>query len=312
MKTADFHHHADDGARHYVYRWLPSGPPRAVLQIVHGMAEHAGRYARFAEALVADGFAVYAQDLPGHGRTGEMSGLFGHLADSKGWQRTLDVIAAVRQRAMADYPELPVFLFGHSMGSFLAQGEISRNGHQLAGAILCATTGNLGPLRRPGMAMMRASAIVNGLRHATPLGEQLSFKAFNKAFAPNRTDFDWLSRDAAEVDKYVNDPHCGFRCTAGLWLDLLNAGGSFMQSARLRQIPKELPIMLIGGGDDQAVKGEAGPRSLELAYRKVGIKRVDLRIYPGARHELLNETCREQVSADIRQWLGNLIHAPRS
>ena len=160
--------------------------------------------------------------------------------------------------------------------------------------------------------MMRASAIVNGLRYATPLGEQLSFKAFNKAFAPNRTDFDWLSRDAAEVNKYVNDPHCGFRCTAGLWLDLLNAGGSFLQSAKLRQIPKELPIMLIGGGDDQAVKGEAGQRALEQAYRKVGIKRVDLRIYPGARHELLNETCREQVSADIRQWLGNLIHAPRS
>ena len=297
----------DDDSTHYVYRWLPDGEPRGLLQIVHGMAEHAGRYERLARQLTDAGFGVVAQDLPGHGRTGELAGIHGHLADFDGWNYTLRAIRSVRARAHQDAPDLPVFLFGHSMGSFLAQYELSESGAEFNGVVLSATTANMGALRPVGLALMRASAVALGRRYHTWLGEQLSFKAFNKQFAPNRTEFDWLSRDTDEVDQYVADGWCGFRCTTALWMDLLNAGKALGDKKRLRQVPKDLPVLMIVGSDDPVPQGAKGPRALAAKLRKAGVRDVDVTVYPGARHELLNETCREQVSADLQHWLVNLL-----
>lgn len=307
MKSADFQHVLDDESTHYVYRWLPDGEPGALLQIVHGMAEHAGRYERLARQLTDAGFAVIAQDLPGHGRTGELAGIHGHLADFDGWNYTLKAVRAVRARARQDAPELPMFLFGHSMGSFLAQYELSESGEEFAGAVLSATTADMGALRPVGLALMRASAITLGRRYHTWLGEQLSFKAFNKQFAPNRTEFDWLSRDTDEVDKYVADGWCGFRCTTALWMDLLNAGKALGEKKRLRQVPKNLPILMIVGSDDPVPQGDKGPKALAAKLRKAGVAQVEVKVYPGARHELLNETCREQVTEELQAWLVNLL-----
>jgi alpha-beta hydrolase superfamily lysophospholipase len=194
-------------------------------------------------------------------------------------------------------------MLGHSMGSFLLQDYVVDHGQDLAGAIFSATTSDLGAMRRVGIALLQLEALWQGRAHRSALAEAMSFKEFNKRFKPNRTASDWLSRDAVEVDKYVSDPLCGFRCSCGLWLDLLRAGANFGSLERLKMIPKRMPALLIAGSADPVCSGEAGPRSLEALYRQTGLEDVEVRMYEGARHELLNETCRDEVTGDLLRWL---------
>lgn len=291
-----------DGSRAWLYRWRPSVPPHGVVQVVHGMAEHGERYRRFAAALTAQGFAVYAQDLPGHGRTAENIAALGHIAEHGSWARLLSAVHGVRAHIEQEHPGLPLFLFGHSMGSFIAQHHLIEHGAGLKGAVLSATSGTLGPLRMLGLAINRAQIRLFGPGHHSALTETLTFKAFNKTFAPNRTPSDWLSRDPAEVDAYVADPYCGHRCSASTWAGLLSAGGALLDPARLARIPKALPVLLIAGSADPVCDGGRGTHLLAEHYRKAGLSNVTTLVYEGARHELLNETCREAVTADVLDW----------
>lgn len=299
MLASTFQQRLAGGETAFVYRWLPRSKPRAVLHLLHGMAEHGGRYARFAQAAVAAGLAVYAQDLPGHGRSVRSPDELGHF-DS--WAQVLLAINRVRERIEKDHPGLPVFMLGHSMGAFLLQDYLVEHGRGLQGAILSATTGDMGPLRLVGQQLLRAEALWRGRRHRSALAETLSFKDFNRRFRPNRTAFDWLSRDAAEVDAYVADPLCGFRCSCALWLALLGAGATLGDARRLARVPQDLPVLLVAGSADPVTGGEQGPRGLERRYRRAGLIDVQTRFYAEARHELLNETCREQATADVLQW----------
>jgi alpha-beta hydrolase superfamily lysophospholipase len=294
-----------DGRFVHVHRWLPPGPCRAVLLVAHGMAEHGARYARLAAALNGAGWAVYALDWPGHGRSVRSPEELGHFADREGWRYALDALHEVRQRVAQEQKGKPLFLLGHSMGSFLSQHYIVEQGAGLAGVILSASSGSMGALRVPGLLLMRAEAALRGVRHRSALAEATSFKAFNKKFAPNRTSADWLSRDAAEVDQYVADPYCGFRCSAGLWASLLSAGAVLCDARRLVRIPQGLPVLLVSGSEDAVGDQGRGPKLLARAYEFVGMKDVTTRIYDGARHELLNEIpeCRERVTADLLEWL---------
>jgi alpha-beta hydrolase superfamily lysophospholipase len=292
----------------FVRAWLPAGAtPRACVQIVHGMAEHGGRYARFATALNHAGYAVYAHDLPGHGRTARAPDELGHFADEHGWRLALQSIHTVQVEMRARHPGLPLVLFGHSMGALLSQDYIVHHGRETAACVLSATTGEIGLVRLVGMALMNAEIALGGPRHRSVVAERLSFKAFNNRFKPTRTAFDWLSRDPAEVDAYVNDPRCGFRASSSLWADLLAYGGRLREPARLARIPKTLPVLIIAGTEDPATQGAKGPTLLERAYFQAGLKDVTLKLYDGARHELLNETCRDQVTRDVIDWLAPRI-----
>jgi len=305
MSDDGFQVQMPDGRAIQVHRWLPSAPARATLLVAHGMAEHGARYARLALALNAAGWVVYALDWPGHGRSVRGAGELGHFADRDGWRYALDALQLVRRQAAQEQAGLPLFLLGHSMGSFLGQHHIVEQGEGLAGVILSASSGSMGPMRAPGALLLRLEAALLGARHPSALAEALSFKSFNKKFAPARTSADWLSRDPAEVDKYVADPLCGFRCSASLWASLLGAGASLLDPQRLSRIPKSLPVLLIAGSDDPVSFGAKGPELLLRAYRAAGLKDVTVKIYEGGRHELLNEIaqCREQVTADLLNWL---------
>ena len=292
-----------DGSRAWLYGWLPTGRPRAVVQIVHGMAEHAGRYARLAAALNAQGFAVYAQDLPGHGRTAESASQLGHVAAQGSWTRLLSAVHGVRAQLEQQHAGTPLFLLGHSMGSFIAQHHLVEHGAGLAGAVLSATSGSLGPMRAVGLKVNQAQIKLFGPEHRSALTESMTFKTFNKAFKPNRTSADWLSHDTAEVDAYVSDPYCGFRCSASLWAGLLKAGAQLLDAERLARIPKTLPVKLIAGSEDPVCDGGRGSHLLAAHYREAGLSDVTTLVYEGARHELLNETCREAVTADLLDWL---------
>ncbi|HZR34236.1 MAG TPA: alpha/beta hydrolase [Nevskia sp.] len=294
-----------DGRSVYVHRWLPPDEPRAALLVAHGMAEHGARYARFAAALNAAGWAAYALDWPGHGRSVRSPDELGHFADRDGWRYALDALHDVRQQVAREQAGKPLFLLGHSMGSFLSQHHLVEEGAGLAGVILSGSSGTLGPLRAVGLTLLRLEAALLGVRHRSALAEALTFKAFNAKFKPNQTSADWLSRDVSEARKYAEDPWCGFRCSAGLWAGLLAAGAGFCDPQRLSHIPKDLPLLLVNGGEDQASFGDKGPRLLFGAYRAAGLKDVTMEVYAGARHELLNEIpeCRERVTADVLAWM---------
>lgn len=303
MQSLEFQHRMAAGLQSLVRSWRPDdGVVRGVVQIIHGMAEHSGRYARLAEALTGAGYAVYAHDLPGHGKLSG-SETRGHFADRRGWRVAVSSVRDVHRIAQREQPGKPVFLLGHSMGSFLLQHYVADSGGTLAGAVFSATTGDFGPMRLVGRTLIRAEAMIHGLRHPSAVGEALSFKNFNRKFRPARTPFDWLSRDAAEVDTYASDPLCGHRCSTGLWLDLLDAAGKLYDPVRLRRIPKTLPVLIIAGADDPVTGGHRGPRALERKYLQVGLRDVSVKIYPQARHELFNERCRDEVTADLLAWL---------
>ena len=302
---------APDGVRIITHRHLPdAGSARAALLIVHGMAEHARRYDRFASSLVAAGFAVYAHDQRGHGETAAHAAGLGHLADEDGWQRLIDDVDGVRGLIRHDLgADVPIVLFGHSMGSFVAREYAIQHSDRIAALVLSGTGDDPGVLGAAGRLLARAESRMRGGRRPSPTLTSMSFGGFNKAFAPNRTDFDWLSRDTAEVDAYVADPFCGFVCTSGFFADLLGGLSGLSVQARVDAVRDDLPVLVIAGDADPVGKDGKGPRQARAQYLRAGLRDVSLKLYPGARHEILNETNRDEVTSDVLSWLESRVPA---
>jgi len=310
MKSLDFTHRARDGVPIYVHRWLPDKEPRAILLVAHGMAEHGARYARLAQAATDALWAVYVPDHRGHGKT-VAEGALGWFADRNGFRRVVDDLHEIALAAAAEYAGLPLTLFGHSMGSVLAETYAALYGGELAS---CALSGVVAPASPAaslaGRLMAALGCLLKGSKSRAPILSALSFGANNKGFAPARTPFDWLSRDDAEVDKYVADPLCGFVCSDGLFRDLLGALAElYRPKGLLGRTPPTLPLFIMAGSEDPVggAKGFAG--ALEDRLRIAGLRQVETKLYPGARHEILNETNREAVTKDLLDWLG--AHLPR-
>lgn len=281
------------------YEWLPASAPDAVVVISHGMAEHAARYARFAAALNTAGFAAYGFDHRGYGHTGQKNGSLGHMGDTDSWNRAVGDLAAVCQLAKERHPGKPLLLFSHSMGSFMGQQFLYEHGDLLAGAVLCGSTGKPPAIAALGRLVTRLERLRLGRRGVSNLVQSLSFDAFNKRFQPQRTDFDWLSRDPAEVDKYIADPFCGFPISVQSWIDLLDGLQAIARPENQARIPKTLPVFVIAGKHDPVSAGGAALKQLLQAYAAAGLTRVESRFYDEARHELLNETNRDAVTADV-------------
>jgi alpha-beta hydrolase superfamily lysophospholipase len=292
-----------DGVDVFLRCWTPEGSAKAAVQIAHGLAEHGGRYAQLAHTLTAARYAVYASDHRGHGRSAATAGDLGFFAARDGWSVVIEDLRQVRRRIAGEHPDLPIVLIGHSMGSFMAQHLMSDDGDAYAGVVLSGTGGKPSALAAAGRLIARLERLRLGPRGRSPLLQAFSFGAFNKQFAPARTPFDWLSRDNAEVDKYIADPLCGFPAAVQLWIDLLDALGNVTGAARQARIPKRLPIHVIVGGDDPVGANTKSVRQLLDAYRSAGLERVSHRFYDGARHELFNETNRDEVTRDLITWL---------
>jgi alpha-beta hydrolase superfamily lysophospholipase len=276
--------------------------------IAHGMAEHSERYARLAQTLVDQGYGVYALDLRGHGRTAQ-HGVQGHFADQDGWQKVVNDLHSLQQHIRQQHPQSPIFLLGHSMGSYIGQAYLLQHSADLQGAILSGSNYQPVALYKVAGLIARFERLRQGPIGRSALLEFLSFGSFNKAFKPTRTDFDWLSRDPAEVDRYINDPLCGFRCTNQLWIDLLGGLQDITKPENLARIVKTLPMLVVGGACDPVSDGKR-LNDLAFALRQSGNPSVALKIYPDARHELLNETNRDAVTADLVQWLDAKLHKP--
>jgi alpha-beta hydrolase superfamily lysophospholipase len=289
-----------DGVEITYREWRPATEAKAIVQIAHGASEHSGRYARFAAFLTGRGYAVFADDHRGHGLTAKVTGV-GNSAPG-GWNSMVEDLKELGEIARRDVGALPLVLFGHSMGSFLAQLYIQRYGDELAGVVLSGSSGGLTGL----------ADTVAMLETLPPDAPAPIFGPLNAPFEPARTPFDWLSRDASEVDKYVADPMCGDDAplTIGFVLDMMRGGADTWLPENEKRVPGDLPVLLITGEADPVSEGGVTVRQLENRYIENGVKDVTGLYYPEARHELLNETNRDAVQNDVADWLDR-ITAPR-
>lgn len=299
---------AADGRDIPVQTWQPAGDAAAVIQILHGLGEHADRYARFAAAAADHGYAVCIHNHRGHGP--EATEL-GFLGEADGWRSLVADARVVNDYISATFTDKPLVLLGHSMGSYIAQSYAMHHGNELSGLILSASNWSSRVL----LLVLRAIAKIEswrlGKHGKSALLNKLGFGDFNKAFEPARTELDWLSRDAAEVDEYVADPLCGGPYSCGLWLDLLAGLAEITSDRSLAWIPNELPI-LITGGESDPVGGDRGMTKLLQHYAQTGHQRLKVRIYEDGRHEMLNETNRDQVTSDWLDWIAATTSNRRS
>ena len=291
-----------DGASVAVYTWLPEQPPKAVLHIVHGMAEHASRYDDFAKTACKRGFAVVASDHRGHGKTGAKSGLMGYLADGDGFGRVVDDQKEINAEIRKRYPALPVVIVGHSFGSFVTQEYIERYGATVKAAVLIGSAG-------PNPSVFLASLLANfncackGRKSTAKFMNALVFGSYNSRVKNPHTAFDWLSRDEKEVKKYIDDEYCGFVCTAGFFQDFMRGLKRLHTQEALKGIPVDLPVLITAGLEDPVSNGGKTLKTLYRMYQNIGMQDVTLKLYENARHEILNETNKEEVKADILSWI---------
>ena len=273
------------------------------------MAEHSARYAPVAKALVEAGYVVYAADHRGHGSTAQTDADLGYFADEGGWELVISDMYALHQRTAREHPDLPHVLVAHSMGSMLARDYLTRHGSTFRAVVLSGTSAPTGALAKVGALIARAERFRLGARGRSKLLETMSTGEYNRAFRPNRTEHDWLSRDNQQVDLYIADPRCGFDFTVQGWIDVLHGVVRIEDPSLIASIPHDLPILLMSGSRDPLGKNGVGIEKVATMFRAAGLRKVDVKLYPEARHEIFNETNRSEVLADLVAWFDKQLGA---
>lgn len=300
----------DDGYKLFIRVWRPESPARAVVQIVHGMAEHSRRYEAFASVLCEAGYEVHAHDARGHGESlslnrddGETHGQPGFLAPINGFDICVSDVCALGRALREEHPTRPLILFGHSWGSFVSQGAVEQETQLWSALVLSGTRGPARLLMGFARALASLVMAVTKPERFSPLVWGLADGSYNRSFKPARTPFDWLSRDEALVDAYVADPLCGFPCPVIFYRDLFTGLSRIHRTETMGAIRRDLPVLLIAGTKDPVGDFAQSPKRLVARYAAMGMSDVSLNLYLDARHELLNETVRTQVYRDILVWL---------
>ena len=304
MKTENFNFKTEDGIEISAYKWFPDNRNniKGVVQIVHGMAEHAEDM-RFCRSLTKAGYAVYANDHRGHGKTAGSLENTGYFAPDNGWDLVVGDMYKLNEIISNNHPGIPVYLLGVSMGSLLSRSYIMKYGDKLSGVILIGTNGDPGPLKYVGILVSKIEMKIKGKKARSTILDNLSFGNYNKAFSPNRTKFDWLSKDTSNVDGYVDDPYCGYICTASFFYDLVTGVDYIGKFSNVKKTPKDLPVLFLSGEDDPVGNMTRGVLEVYNLFKKAGIRDVDYKFYPEVRHEILNDISKEEVHRDIIEWL---------
>ncbi|MDE6259546.1 MAG: lysophospholipase [Oscillospiraceae bacterium] len=278
--------------------WTPEDKPRAVVQIVHGVADYMGRYDHFARYLADHGFVVCGEDHLGHGRTVD-DGKYGYFGKKDGWTLVTADVRQLRQLMGEKYPGVPYFLLGHSMGSFLARTYLCAYPGTVDGCILSGTGQEKAAVVAAGKAVSSVVCALRGPETVSPL----SLGSYNKQFAPNRTSADWICRDEAVVDAYLKDPFCTFEPTAGLVRDMMGGLQYISSEKALSQMDPSTPVYLFSGDRDPVGGNGEGVRKVYGFFKDHGTADLTMKLYPGGRHEMHNEINKGEVYADVLAWL---------
>ena len=296
-------HQSPTGSKINLNSLLPLGEARAVVHITHGMAEHSSRYSRFALELVASGFAVFAHDIRGHGRTIADDAPQGVFAKSDGLNIVLEdqneIINLIKERL----PDKPIICFGHSLGSIINLNFALKYPNQV-NALACWNSGiETGLLPKASRIILAVEGFFRNQNLPSLIAWKLSFEAWNSKFKPNRTKFDWLSQDENEVNLYVDDPYCGFEVSISMWRDVLDGVFFAGNKKNLQKLPKELPVHIIGGAEDPCTLNGSDMEKLASKLQHNGLSDVTCNILKGTRHESLNEINRGQTTEQFIKWL---------
>ncbi|MGE0503067.1 MAG: alpha/beta fold hydrolase [Rhizobiaceae bacterium] len=290
------------GAALHVY-CRRANQPRAVVQVNHGLAEHAARYERFADALAAEGLHTYAHDHRGHGRTHAPDAPLGVFAAGDGGvDKVIVDVSAVHDLIAAEHPGLPVIAFGHSMGGLIALNFVLRHSGRVRGAAIWNANFSAGLAGRAAMLILAVERFRLGSDVPSRLLPKLTFASWGRKVPNARTAFDWLSRDPAEVDKYVADPLCGWNASVSMWRDVFRFAFLGADDAGFASLPRDLPVNLVGGEHDPATDGGKAVRDLAARMNRMGFSNLVSTIYPETRHESLNELNRDEITEAFVSW----------
>ncbi len=288
-------------------KYLPDSEPKAILQIAHGMVEFIDRYDNFASFMCEHGYIVVGNDHIGHGGSVNSEDDWGYFAKDDGNKVLLDDIHSLTQIIKKEYPNLPYFLLGHSMGSFYARQYLCEYGNELTAAIIMGT--GFEPLftLKAGMFVCKVIALFKGWKYRSNFVNNMAFGSYNKKFEPARTRADWLTKDEKIVDWYINEPKCSFLFTLNGYYNMFKGISRLHDESLLKKVPKNLPILFVSGQDDPV--GQFGKKVEESAQSllAVGCEKVELKLYPNDRHEILNETDKDVVYQDLLNWLDKKI-----
>lgn len=287
----------------YCVHYEPDEVPKAVMVLVHGMTEHIGRYEEFAEYLNAHGYAVVGYDQLGHGKTALNKEELGFFAKKKGYEIVIKDIQRIVKVAKQLYPGIPVVLFGHSMGSFFSRRYYTICGDEVQGAIFCGTGANPLPLLGAGLVLSNLIGLIRGRRYRSALLNELVFGSNNKTMAEGETGLEWLTKDPEKIAANLNDPFCGFAFTVGAYADFFRIMFDLERKKGYNRMPKDQPVLLIAGGQDPVGHQGEDVAALYDTFRNLGMEQTTLILCEDDRHEILNETDRQQVFAQIVGWL---------
>lgn len=310
MKKEELYFDSRDGkSRIHAVRYSPDRKDkvRCVLQIVHGMAEYVERYEEFAEFLTAEGFVVTGEDHLGHGKSGAENGKYGYFCRQDPATVLVRDVHRLKKMTQELYPEVPYVIMGHSMGSFITRNYLCRYGTGIAGAVIMGTGMQPPLVLNMAKAAVAVQKLFCGPEHVSRFIDKLAFGGYNKKIDGPETGCDWLSRDSDRVRRYIEDPLCGFTFTLNGFGALFELISRLYKKENLRRIPEELPVFMVSGDADPVGDYGRGVRRAYDSLVNAGLKNISLKMYPGGRHELLNETNRGEVMKDIRDWIENTV-----
>ncbi|MCC8141654.1 MAG: alpha/beta hydrolase [Lachnospiraceae bacterium] len=303
MKKHFTYQSTDGQTKIHAIAWEPEGDPVAVLQICHGMVEFIDRYDPFASFLMQQGYYVVGNDHLGHGESVTSDEKHGYFAEPDGNACVIGDIHTLRKMTRDAFPDLPYFMLGHSMGSFLVRQYIESYGEGLAGVIIMGTGYQSGSTLSLGKMMCRTSAATHGWDYRSERINNMAFGSYNQQFEPARTSMDWLSKEEDVVDAYLNHPWCTFQFTVNGYYNLFSGMQAARDSQQIQQIPKDLPMLFVSGACDPVGENGKGVEKAYQLYERAGIKDLSMKLYENDRHEILNESDRDVVYADLLAWL---------
>ncbi len=289
----------------HVREWTPDTQPVGVLQIIHGVAETIERYDAFANFMNENGFVVVGTDHLGHGQSISCQEDLGYFAENGGWEYVVGDERKLYESMKETYPGIPSFILGHSMGSFIVRTFAITYHDGPDGIIVCGTGFPPAPLLFAGLTLSKLEKKRKGGMYRSALVDKAAFGSYNKKISNPRTEKDWLTTDSEIVDKYIADPLCGFMPTVGLFYDMFSAIKYVCDPKNISRVDKNLPVFLIAGNDDPVGDYGKGVQRCYSAYLTAGLNDVTMKLYKGARHELLNEYCKEDAYNDILSWINS-------